>query len=116
MVFMAVRARPVVLVVLAALVVVLVGPCLCALRAAETKASHDCCDSTLGLKAAVADCCTSCTVSERAPESAVPERADAAAIPSVAAIGLRIASVPFVASVSGLDTSLAPSPPTILRI
>ena len=117
MVPMAGRARPVpVLVVLAALVVGLVGPCLCAPRATET-APHDCCDPEMGLKAAAPDCCATCTATVRAPEAAFPEKGDAAANPAVVALPLRIAPAALVARMSGLAASLAPSsPPAILRI
>jgi hypothetical protein len=118
MVPMAGRVRPVpVLVALAALVVGLVGPCLCALRAAETRTAHDCCEPGKGLKAAAPDCCATCTATLRAPAPAVPERDDASAIPAVVALPLRIAPAALVATVCGLDASLDPSPPpTILRI
>jgi hypothetical protein len=118
MVPMVVRARPVpVLVVLAALVVGVVGPCLCALRAAETRAAHDCCDAEMGLKAAAPDCCTTCTATLRAPAPAVPEKDDASAIPAVVALPLRLVPAALVASVARLDASCdASSPPTILRI
>ena len=118
MVPMSGRARPVpVLVVLAALVVGVVGPCLCALRAAETRAAHDCCDSEMGLKAAAPECCTTCTATRRAPAPAVPEKDDASAIPAVVALPMRIAPAGLVAAVSGFDACLdASPPPTILRI
>lgn len=118
MVSMTGRARPVpVLMVLAALGLGLAGPCLCAPRAAEARAAHECCDRELGLKAAAADCCTSCTASLRAPEAAFPEKGDASAIPAVVALPWRIASAAPFESVSGLDASPDPSPPpTILRI
>lgn len=118
MVPMTVRARPVpVLVVLTALVVGLVGPCLCDLRAAETRAAHDCCDPEMGLKAAAPDCCATCTATLRAPEATFPEKSNASAIPAVVALPLRIAPAALVASVSGPDASLVASPPlTILRI
>lgn len=118
MVSMVARARPVpVLLVLAALVVGVVGPCLCALRAAETRAAHDCCDPEMGLTAAASDCCTTCTATLRAPAPAVPEKDDASVITAVVVLPLRIVPAALVASVSRLDASLdASPPPTILRI
>lgn len=111
-----VRSVPVV-VMLAALLVGLVGPCLCALRATETRAAHDCCDPEAGLKAAAPDCCATCTATLRAPEAAFTEKGDPSAIPAAVALPLRIAPVALVASLSGLDASLDPSPPrTILRV
>ena len=121
MVCMAGRIRPVpVVVVLAALLVGLVGPCLCAARVTESRAraAHDCCDPEVGLKAAVPDCCATCTATLRAPEAAFTEKGDASAIaPPVVALPLRIAPAALVASLFGLDATHDPSPPrTILRI
>ena len=112
------RSRPLhILILLAALVVGVVGPCLCALRAAETKAAHDCCDPTAGLKPAAPDCCETCTATVRAPEAAFPEKGDHSVIPAETALLLRAAPTVRVARASRLDASLAASPPlTILRV
>jgi hypothetical protein len=112
MVAMTGRARTVpVLMALAALVVGLVGPCLCALRAAETRAAHDCCEPEQGLKAAAPECCATCTPTLRASAPAVPEKDDASAIPTVVALPLRIAPAALVATVSAFGASLDASPP-----
>lgn len=118
MVSMAGRARPVpVLVVLAALVAGLVGPCLCAPRPAEARAAHDCCDGEMGLKAAVPDCCAACAATLRAPEAALPETGDASAVPALVTLPLRIAPAALVVTVRVGDTFLPTSPPlTILRV
>jgi hypothetical protein len=117
MVSMAGRARRVpVLVVLAALVAGLVGPCLCAPRQAEARAAHDCCDGAMGLKAAAPDCCAACAATLSAPEAAFPENAHSA-ISSVVALPLRVAPAALVVTVSGRDASFPTSPPlTTLRI
>ena len=118
MVSMAGRARPVpVLVVLAALVAGLVGPCLCAPRPVEARGAHDCCDGAMGLKAAAPDCCAACAAILRAPEAALPDKGDASAVPAVAALPLRIAPAARVVKVGVRDTFLPTSPPlTILRV
>jgi len=118
MVTMTGRARPVpVLVVLAALVAGLVGPCLCAPRAAETPAAHDCCDRGMGLKPAAPDCCATCAATLRAPEAALTDTGAPLAFLAVVARPWRSAPATLVARVSGLDASLDASPPfAILRI
>ena len=105
------------LLVAMAMLVALVGPCLCGpLASPSTTAAHDCCDRELGWKAAPRDCCAECGATVQK---------DASGLVRVTAPGSNLASLLPVDSAVRVASSVspapvafirAPRPPTILRV
>ena len=105
------------LLMVAALLVGLVGPCICGPSAAVTQAAHGCCDAEAGLKPAPLDCCAGCSLSLRAQESGLLRASSPWALlpsaPSAAEPTLRQS----VARLSSrLQALVVPSPPPVLRV
>ena len=109
---------PVAVVLAAALVAGLLGPCLCAAPAPEAAAadSHGCCGPEAGIMAA-SECCACAAVRAAAPTMTAPESAlslvpasACVAIPPIRAATLHRFAVP---PQTAFDTS---PPTTVLRI
>jgi hypothetical protein len=100
-----------------AILVGLLGPCVCAPAAAVAPAAHGCCDAEAGLKPAPADCCAGCSTSAGDQASALLREAP----PSVGVAPISSLAAPFVHRVASppaprLTMLVGLTPPTILRV